>query len=340
VRVLGRADGAPCHDGRMVSGQSPVRVVHGEEEFLRAQAVSAVVREARRRDQDCDVRELAASQLTSGDLFDLLSPSLFAQVRVVVIADAHEAGKEIVAQILGYAADPLEEICVVVVHPGGARNKGLLEGLRAAGAAVVDCPRMSRAEERMSFLRGEVQAAGGSIDPAAAAGLLDAVGTDLRELAATAAQLVSDTGGRVDVAAVQRYHRGRAEVSGFSVADRAVVGDRGGALEALRWALSVGVPHVIVADALADGVRSVGQVSSAGRVGSNELARALGMPPWKVDKARRQARGWSERGLRRAIGVVADLNAEVKGTVADPGYALERAIRLLAEAHAEGAATR
>lgn len=324
----------------MAGSESSLVLAHGEEELFRGRAVSAAVAQVRQSDPDCDVREMAATALDPGELFDLLSPSLFGSTRVVAIIDAHEAGKDLVGHLLDYARDPLPEIVLVVVHPGGARNKALVDGLKAAGARIVDCARLTRAEERLSFVRAEVRSHGGAIDAPAAAALLDAVGNDLRELAATCNQLVFDTGGHVDLAAVQRYHRGRAEVNGFSVADRAVVGDRAGALEALRWALSVGVPHVVVADALADGVRSVGQVASAGRAGTGELARALGMPPWKVERARRQARGWSERGLHRAMAVVADLNAEVKGTVADPGYALERAIRLLAEAHAQPAGRR
>lgn len=324
-------------------GTSPggtVVIVHGDEELLRGRAVSAAVAAGRARDPECDVRETQASQLAPGELFDLLSPSLFGSLRVITVTDLHEAGKEITGHLLDYAREPLPEIVLVVVHPGGARNKAVVEGLRAAGAQLVSCARLTRAEDRIAFIRSEVRDHGGTIDAGTAAALLDAVGSDLRELAATCGQLVSDTGGRVDRAAVQRYHRGRAEVSGFAVSDRAVVGDRPGALEALRWALSVGVPHVVIADALADGVRSVGQVASAGRASSGELARALGMPPWKVERARRQSRGWSERGLRRALAVVADLNAEVKGTVAEPGYALERAIRLLVEAHGEPAVRR
>jgi DNA polymerase-3 subunit delta len=56
------------------------------------------------------------------------------------------------------------------------------------------------------------------------------------------------------------------------------------------------------------------------------------MPPWKVKRASSQARGWSEAGLREAFGVVAALNADVKGEAVDPGYALERAIRRLGAA--------
>ena len=60
-------------------------------------------------------------------------------------------------------------------------------------------------------MRGEVRRAGGRIAPAAVGVLIEAVGTDLRELAAATGQLVADTGGTIDEPAVRRYHRGRAE---------------------------------------------------------------------------------------------------------------------------------
>ena len=118
------------------------------------------------------------------------------------------------------------------------------------------------------------------------AALVDAVGSDLRELASAASQLVADTGGMVDERAVHRYHRGRAEVTGFTVSDSAMAGDLPAALESLRWAMGVGVAPVLIADALADGVRTVARVSGARGGNSYALASQLGMPPWKIDKAR------------------------------------------------------
>ena len=168
--------------------------------------------------------------------------------------------------------------------------------------------------------------------------LMDAVGSDLRELAAAASQLVSDSGGQVDADAVRAFHRGRAEVTGFAVAERAITGDRTAAIESLRWALETGVPHVLLADALADAVRTVARVKAAGRGDPYAMASSLKMPPWKVRKAQGQGRGWGDEGLTRAMGVVADLNANVKGAAADPAYALEYAVeQVLAARGARGA---
>ena len=231
-----------------------------------------------------------------------------------------------------FLVEPTEGTVIVLQHAGGAKGKAVLEAARKAKALEIACTKLTRSDERADFVRAEIRRAGGRVAPDAVDALLDAVGSDLRELAAVSAQLVSDSGGQVGLDLVRAYHRGKAEVSGFAVADLAVTGRTGPALEALRFALSVGVPHVVIADALADGVRSIARVASAGRGDKFSLAKRLGMPPWKVQRVQGQIRGWSEPGLRNALGLVAALNADVKGVAADPSYALERAVRGLSTA--------
>jgi DNA polymerase III subunit delta len=200
----------------------------------------------------------------------------------------------------------------------------------------VPAAKISRHRERVEFVTAEFRRSGGRGADDAAESLIAAVGNDLRELAAAAAQLVADTDGRVTGETVARYYRGRAEVSGFAVADAAMVGDVPAALEALRWALHVGVDPVPIADALADGVRTVARVASAGRGNSYQLASSLGMPAWKVERAQRQARGWSAAGLAAAMQATARCNADVKGGSDDRGYALERAVFAMSAARRQG----
>jgi len=312
----------------------PIVLLFGDEELLVARGVEQTVAAARAADPGAEVSERIGSGLEPAELYELLSPSLFGGRRVLVVRAAQDlpaAAVEALGQLLPGAGD---EVTVVLAHAGGAKGKAVLELARRGGARQISCAKLTRAEERLDFVRSEVRRAGGTIAADAAAVLLDAVGSDLRELAAVAAQLVSDSGGRIDSDVVAAYHRGRAEVTGFAVADLAVVGESARALEALRWALSVGVPQVVIADALADGVRSIAKVSAAGRGNPNDLAPRLGMPPWKVRRAQSQARHWSEAGLRRALGVVAELNADVKGVAASADYALERALTALADARA------
>ena len=305
---------------------APLQLVLGEEELLVQRAVEEIVEQARAEDPAAELRRYRTTELTPGELAESLSPSLFAEARVIVLMAAHEAGKDLAAAILLQAGDPAEGVVLVVQHAGGARNKALADALRKGGAAVTTCDKVTRYEERAEFVRGEVRRAGGKIAPAAVGALIEAVGNDLRELAAAAGQLVADTGGTVDEKAVRRYHRGRAEASGFAVADKVVAGDRAGALEALRWAQVLGVPSVLVADALADAMRTLAKVGSAGRGDPNRLAGPLGMPPWKIRKAQQQVRNWRPEALAEAFAAAAEVNADVKGVAADADYALERAV--------------
>lgn len=305
---------------------TPLVLLTGDEQLLVDRAISRATAAARRIEAGAERRDGVAAGLTVGEFSDLVAPSLFAEPRVVVIRGAHEAGKDLAAALIGYTKDPVEGVWLVVQHAGGARNKAIGEALTKAGATVVTCNKITRLNERMDFVRAEVRRAGGTTNPAAVTALVEAVGSDLRELAAAADQLVADTGGTVDEQAVRRYHRGRAEVTGFTVSDATMSGDLAGALESLRWALGVGVAPVLVADALADGVRTVARVSGAKGGNSYAIASALGMPPWKVDRARGMARGWSTDGLVGGMAIVAELNAAVKGAAVDVEYALERAV--------------
>lgn len=264
----------------------------------------------------------------------MVSPSLFGGRRLIVILAAQDLRAAVVESVLAVIRNSVDDVFLVLQHNGGAKGKAVLAAGRDVKAKEISCTRLTRPDERLAFVRSEVRRAGGTITPEAAALLLDAVGSDLRELSTAAAQLVGDSGGRVEAATVAEYHRGRAEVSGFAVADRAVLGDIGGALETLRWALSIGVPPVVIADAVADGVRTIARVTAAGRGNPYQLAQRLAMPPWKVKRALGQARGWSEPALRHALAVVAELNADVKGVAVDPGFALERAIARLRDARA------
>jgi DNA polymerase-3 subunit delta len=331
--LAGRGQGA---EDCGVPAQPSICLVLGDEEFLVSRGVTEAVANARAADPDSELREYVGGDLVPGELAEVLSPSLFGGRRILVVRNGQDARKDLVAALLEYAGQPEPDVCLIVAHSGGGKAKALADGLREAGALVVPAAKVSRHRERVDFVRGEIARLGGKCSEQTADALITAVGNDLRELSAACSQLVSDVIGRIDPATVARYYRGRAEVSGFTVADAAMVGDVPAALEAVRWALHVGVDPVPIADALADGVRTVARVAAAGRGSAHQLAGSLGMPPWKVERAQRQARGWAPEGLVDAMQVAAECNAAVKGGADDRGYALERAIVAVAAARGGG----
>ncbi len=310
-----------------MSSVSPLVLVSGDESLLVDRAIQAAVARLVKSEPDAERREAIATELSPATFSDLVAPSLFDEPRAVIVRQAQDAGKELTASLISYLSDPVPGVTLVVHHAGGAKNKALADGCIRAGAGQVQCSKLTKPQERVDFVRSEVRSASGSTTPGAAAALVDAVGADLRELAAAVSQLVADTGGLVDESAVARYYRGRPDVTGFNIADKVIAGDVPGALEAARWGAQVGLPHVLIADALADGVRTVAKVAGAGRAGNSyQLAAQLGMPAWKIDRVQGQVRHWSPAGLARAVAITARLNGEVKGLAADIDYAVEKAI--------------
>ena len=270
----------------------PVTLIVGEEEFL----VDRALREAVAQAKDAlagvsgsgdggDLHDLEAAALGQGELAALTSPSLFGGGAVVVVRNAQNASKEVAAELAKYAKSPAPDAAVVLTHAGGAKGKALVTDLGKAGAKTVDCPKLTRASERTDFVRNEFRRVGRQADAEAVRALLDAIGGDLRELASAVDQLASDTEGRIGAATVARYYRGRAEATGFSVADHAVEGRLNEALEQLRWALATGTSPVLITSALATGVRLLGRVGAASRnANPNALAAEVGAPAVGEDR--------------------------------------------------------
>jgi DNA polymerase III subunit delta len=323
------SSGASAAARRGAASVPPVSVIVGEEDLLVERAVADVVAAAAASGAS-DVHDVRAAELSPGDLSMLTAPSLFGGGCVVVVRSAQDAGKDVAAQLIRHAAEPVPEVVLVLTHAGGAKGKALLADLTGAGGARINCPTIKRFGERMDFLRAEFRRAGRRADDSGLRALLDAVGTDLRDLASACSQLAADTTGVISQAVVARYYRGRAEASGFTVADRACEGKLADALVQLRWALSTGTSPVLITSALAQGVRALGRVGTAAKgKGADALAAELGMPPWKIDKVRQQLRGWTPEGVARAHSAVAAADAQVKGEAASAAYALERAIRII-----------
>lgn len=313
---------------------TPLHLVLGTDEFLAARATGRVVAATRKALADTSptgdelvVSKRRSTEVTAMELAELLAPSLFGEPRVVVIENAGELGKEGATLIEEAAADLPDGVWMVVQHSGGGRAKALAGKLEKLGAAKHDAAPIKRPQDILAFVKSEFTSHRARVSQDVCEALVEAIGTDLRELAAAASQLVADTDAAIDVATVHRYYQGVVGVTGFQVAEFAVTGRRDEAIEALEWAMHAGTPHVMLADALADGVWSIALVLSHPQAQQQQIY-ALGLQPWKYDKIKRnQTRYWGAENLGNALQVVARLNGEVKGGTRDTAFALERAVR-------------
>jgi DNA polymerase-3 subunit delta len=267
-----------------------------------------------------------AGQVNGGSLAEAAGGSLFASATVLVVTDLSELAPELADQVVGMASEPGPDLALALVHPGGNKGKNLLDRLRKLRTELVDCPTI-KPWDLPQFVSAETRRQQGRIDAATSAVLVDAVGSDPRSLVAAIRQLLDDAPERVVTeTAVRRYFGGRAEVTSFSVADDVLSGRLDGALGKLRWALSTGVAPVLITSALSNNLRSLGKYLDGrdARLRDADLARVIGVPPWKLKDLSRLSRDWKPVAVARAIKAVAVADAQIKGAASDPGFALEQ----------------
>lgn len=318
----GIADGPQWFD----AAPAPVVLLSGPESLLASRAVERIVAAVRAREGAVDVQRLDAAAYTSGALRAAASPSLFAEPSIVVIEQAETMNDEFLADGLAYLDSPDPDVTVVIVHGGGVRGKKLLDAVKKAGAPVYSCAAIKRDSDLVDFAMGEFKRAGRAASAGAVRALVNAVGTDVSQVAAACAQLVSDVDSGITEEIVSKYYGSRVNATGFAVADAAATGNVSEALSLVRHAIATGTDPVPLVAALASKMRTLAKVAaSRGRGVDLQLA------PWQIDKARKELRYWDADRLAEAIEAVAAADHEIKGASRAPGFALERAVRKVAQ---------
>ncbi len=302
-----------------------ITLLQGGEALLADRAISQVISKFK----GATVTQLEASELELGAITDALAPSLFGDLRIIVIKEIQDLAAELGEEITSYLEAQDESVELVLWHKGGVKGKALLEKIKKIKPTIIPCDVLKKDGEKSDFIRGEFKRLGRTISTEAVQALINALGSDIRELGGACSQLAADVvaGKMIDETDVLKFQNGRIETTGFDVADAALDGARDIALIALRNALATGTDPVLITSALAGSLRTLAKVSGAARgVKSFDLAGPLGLAPWQIDKARRQLLKWTPATLAGAVVAVAQADADIKGAAVDPIHSLERAI--------------
>ncbi|MEZ5115793.1 MAG: hypothetical protein R2737_05945 [Candidatus Nanopelagicales bacterium] len=307
----------------------------GPEPVLVDRALADLVAAVRRIEPTAEVRRLDASaDDAAGALAEALGPTLFGDAAVVVVRGVEAADQATVDVLLRALSEPEPGTWVVVIHPGGAKGKKVLEAARATGAAEVACPEVRKGRDALDFLAKEVARHRRAATREALAALYDAVGHDVRLLSAAVDQLCVDVEtDPIGVEEVARYFGGVAEVSGFQISDAVWERRPVDALRYLRWAAEAGDRGRIgpaTVGAVASGLRGLVRYAGAPRgVPEATVAKEVGVPPWKLRVLRGQLQRWRPEQLARGVVRLAEADAAVKGGLRE-GENLDTAQKLLA----------
>ena len=309
---------------------SSILLIHGGESVLADRALLQALSVR----SDFEKTVLDGADLEPGRYGEAVAPSLFAEKRVVVIRDLQDVVVEVQEEIESFFESLDPNLHLIFVHKGGVKGKGLLDKIKKLKPEIITCEPIKKAADKEAFVREEFARHGRKISSDAISALVDATGSDTRELAAACSQIAFDTNAGkavIDEEDISKYYQGRVEATGFDVADATLAGDPRSALVALRHALETGTDPIMIVSALTSSIRTLAKVSGAPRnANAFQLAGSLGLAPWQIDKARRQLQKWSPALIAFSVQELSRADVAIKGAEADPLYALERSVVAIA----------
>lgn len=298
---------------------SPAYLLKGSE-FLAEEALQKI-----RRESEIDpLSEVAFDSDAAGAeiVTALNTTSLLGGRRMVIVRAAHELKKEQAEPLLGYLEAPSPDSVLVLIGAGRTKFDELVK--RVGAVVTLDAPK-GRALVGWARQRAKVHRL--QLDDAAAWALVDAVGTELRDLDGALIQLATalGAGSRVRREQVRQAFPRLADERMYVFTD--AVGDRrlGVAMTALRRLLEQGDPPLVLFGALVAHVRRMLRARRYADQGTSEVAAVLGLPEWRAQRLTKQTRSYREDELVAAMGILAATDLELKGGEA-PEAALESAV--------------
>ena len=303
----------------------PVTLIKAGEDLLAERAIDRYVRLARAHDPNVETVRISPAAYAEHDLDVHASPSLFGEAKLLLVDHAEDADGTLIADLRRYVAQPQPDCIMLIVHYGSQTGTGLLRDIARIGHQICEIPKAKTGKDKRRLIDEEAIHREGAIANDAAWALIEALGSDTRELLSALDQLFDDIEGPVTIEHVREYYGGRREATGYNVADAAIAGQTGDAIALARHATATGTNHVRIVAALADKLRDIALAKDgkAGRGRGND---------WRMRKAKESARHWSDQGLGDAILAVVQADADIKGASRDPDFAVERALILIGRA--------
>ncbi|WP_297565184.1 DNA polymerase III subunit delta [uncultured Arcanobacterium sp.] len=315
---------------------APVMLINSEEPVYADRAIDTWKEKLRQSFPELDINVVTSQNYTPQLLAQVFSPSLFSEPRLAIVPDLEKASKLAGAEIAAYL-EAIPPDCFLILRHNSTGKKLNVNGKKiftqaaAQGFPIVEIKKVKYPKDKVKAVIAEGTARKRIITNDAAAALVDALGSDLRELLAATDQLLADVSGKITAANVHTYFSGRIEASGFNVADQVVNGNIEEAIRLSRHALATGTAPGQIVAALAVKFRQMAQVIG---MQNSHIGVKINLASWQIRQAQNSQRYWKEAALAKAIQEIAQADADVKGQSRDPGYALERAILAIGRARA------
>jgi DNA polymerase III subunit delta len=237
---------------------------------------------------------------------------MMAERRLVLVRDLAPMAAAELTELLPYLDDPNPSTVLVAITTKLDKRIKFYAAARKKGALCeLEPPRNLAA-----WIRAEADERGIPIDQAACARLADVVGKDLSRLALSLDQLHLYTGGRpIAVDDVDDLIAETRERTVFELTDAIGEGALPRALEAVAALCEQRQSPIGVVVMLARHIRQLAacHAAVARRLPRAELPRAVGAPPFIVDKLMAQARRYPPEAVARGLVLLSEADGALKG---------------------------
>ncbi len=322
-------------DRKLKNGQiAPVYLFEGSERHLRDQALKRLAEVA----VDASVRDFnyAVISVSQGDLDEALAMAkqypMISQRRMIVVTGFEAISDDDQLELLKtYLKNPVETSVLVFVSDGLDNRRNISTMLRK-GSEVVSFDSLDERNGAPNWIRDYVTRAGCSIDQASAAYLVAMVGVDLMRLSNELEKLIAFVGdkGRITQDEIDELVRHSREHSNFELTDAVVEGNRKKALSLLHRIFdnaseSPQSLSLMILGAIASNYRKMlgAKELMKQNAPNSEVARIVGLPPFKVGQFNEQVRRVETSQILKGIQRIAATDVALKTSMATPRMLLE-----------------
>ncbi len=254
----------------------------------------------------------------------LQTASLLGGMRLVIVRDSQDLGKDAIEALTGYLESPAPHSVLVLFSSG--RTK-LDAAAKAAGTVITLDPPKGR--KLVAWVKQQGVEHGLVVDERGAWALVDAVGNELRDLDNALVQLsTSSEGAKIGAAHVNRMFPRQADERVYAFTDGVADRKIGPAMVALERLLRQGESPLMLFGALAGQVRRMLKARSFVDGGVRAVESGMGLPGWRAERLYKQARSYREDELVEAVQLLAEADVAMKsgGNDSVSGSILQRAV--------------
>jgi DNA polymerase-3 subunit delta len=297
-----------------------VWLLRGEDDVLLSNALGDLVR-ARigEGDRSLIVTEFEGEDYDLGSVVDVAQTAPFlTDNRVVIAREIGRFNTEQVAALVAFIDDPLETTDLVLSASSGRIPKALTDAIKRAGGPTISTDPPTKARDREGWYAEQFAAAGLKLDPAARALVIDQLGEDVGRLPVLLETLAASFGeGRsISVADVEPFLGAGGGVPPWELTDAIDRGDTAVALERLDRMMNRGERHPLQLMAtLHSHYTRMLALDGADVRDEKGAADYLGMKgsTFPARKALDQLRRLGSTGIARAVTMIADADADLRG---------------------------